>query len=142
MIVSYKPFESKSGFTSPGFTVSELGNLVALAIDVQEIKLNSISALTSTTLGSSVVNSNLTSVGTLTGLLVNSSLPISLTTTGTITITPGTIGEINNINIGNLTPALGTFTTAVADTITANTNLYVGTINIKSYAAAIAVALS
>ena len=148
MSVAYKPFESKSGFTSPGFTVSETGVLVASTINTTELKLNSLSVLTSTTLGSSVVNSRLTSVGTLTGLTVNSTLPISLTTTGALTLTTGVTSNLNNMNIGNVSPGTGDFTavtsqtTIVAETITANANLYIGNLNVKSYAAALAVALS
>lgn len=147
MTVTYKPFESQAGFTSPGFTVSPLGALVADSVDTVSLKLNGISVLDTTTLGSTVVNSSLTSVGTLTRLVVNGTSAISITSTGTITITPSVVGSINNMNIGNITPGTGSFTavsgdTIIADTITAGTNLYIGNLNVKSYAAALAVALS
>lgn len=147
MTVTYKPFESQAGFKSPGFTVDPLGALVSDSIDTALLKLSGVSVLDTTTLGSTVVNSSLTNLGTLTGLTVNGTSAISITTTGTITIVPTVVGNINNMNIGNITPGTGSFTavsgdTIIANTITAGTNLYIGNLNVKSYAAALAVALS
>jgi hypothetical protein len=66
-----------------------------------------------------------------------SAATITVATTGAIAITSGAVGAINNVNIGGTTPGNGTF-----NTLTASTNIYIGNINVKSYAAALAVALS
>jgi hypothetical protein len=160
MTVLYKQLQSEYGFKSPGFLVDENGNFnVANLNAIGSLKINNSIVLTPTTLASSVVNSSLTSVGTLTGLNVNSTSDIgilsntlinltaplieinsnslTITSTGAITLTSGTTGTLDNITVGATTPATGTFTT-----LTATTDLFVGTQNIKALAAALAVALS
>lgn len=145
MIVTYIPLESKSGFKSPGFIISPTGALVANGIDTTNgLSFNGLQVLDTTTIGSTVINSSLQTLGTLTGLTVNSTGTVSLAattitveTTGVISIASGTVGTINNVTIGGITPSDGTF-----NTLTANTNIYIGNINVKSYAAALAVALS
>jgi hypothetical protein len=77
----------------------------------KEYKINNTSVLTSTTLGSGVVNSSLTSVGTLTSLTVtgNSTLGsiVNLSSTYTVTTLPaGTLGDIAKVNDAT-TPAIG-----------------------------------
>jgi hypothetical protein len=160
MTVTYKQFSSDLGFKSPGFNVDQNGNFTIANLNTtNSISINSNVVIDTNSLGAGIVSSNLTSVGTLTGLTVNSATPIGLTTTGalnlnagagvlsanTLTVTStgaiaisaGTTGTIDNITIGETSPAAGTFTT-----LTATTELFVGTQNIKALSAALAVALS
>jgi hypothetical protein len=145
MTVTYKPLSSETGFASTGFSVGPTGALIANGIDTTNgLSFNGLQALSTTTLGSTVLNSSLQTLGTLTGLTVNSTGTVSISaatitvaTTGAIAITSGAVGAINNVNIGGTTPGNGTF-----NTLTASTNIYIGNINVKSYAAALAVALS
>lgn len=160
MTVTYKQLQSEYGFTSPGFLIDENGNFNVASLNATgSLKIDGSVVLTPTTLASSVVNSNLTSVGTLVGLTVDTTSDVSvlsdtlinltaplveinsnsltITPSGAITLTSGTLGTLDNISIGTDTPATGTFTT-----LTATTDLYVGTQNIKALAAALAVALS
>lgn len=160
MTVTYKQLQSEFGFQSPGFLVDENGNFnVANLNATGALKIDGNVVLTPTGLASSVVNSSLTSVGTLTGLTVDSANDVNITSatafnlttptitldssslsvsaTGAIIITSGTTGSLDNVDVGNTSPGQGTFTT-----LTATTDLYVGTQNIKALAAALAVALS
>lgn len=160
MTVSYKQFQTDDGFKSAGFLVDENGNFsIANLNTTSAYKINGYEILSQTALGNSVVSSHLTSVGTLTGLSTNSANDINLlsatainltapdvqissttltaTTTGAIVLLSGTTGSIDNVNIGATSPGNGTF-----NTLTANTDLYVGSQNIKALSAAFAVALS
>jgi len=114
-------FRSKTGFVSPYFAVDGAGNLLTQTITVTGNRLeltknsyvsyNGAPLLTGTSLGSSV-----TSIpGTLTGLTISGDINI----TGNINIQGAVVtggpqsnatGEINNVNIGNLTPGTGKFT--------------------------------
>lgn len=147
MTVTYKPFESQAGFTSPGFTVSLNGAVTTTALDTNSLSFAGVPLLNSTTLGSTIVNSSLTKLGTLTSLTVNSTTAVTISSTGTIILSPTVLGTINNMSIGATTPSTGAFTTLTSPTITtatltASDNVYIGTVNIKSYAAALAVALA
>jgi hypothetical protein len=160
MTIAYKQFSSDLGFKSPGFSVDENGNFTIANLNTtSSIAINGDTVIDTSSLGSGILSSSLTSVGTLNGLTVNSATPIGLTTTGalnlnadvgllsantltvtssgTIAIAAGTTGTIDNITIGETSPAAGTFTT-----LTATTELFVGTQNIKALSAALAVALS
>jgi len=147
MTVIYKPLQSQAGFISPGFTVGLNGSITTTALDTNSLKFAGVELFTATTLGNSIINSSLTSLGTLTALTVNSTTTVSISSTGSIVLAPTVLGTINNMSIGATTPSTGAFTTLTAPTITtttltASTNIYIGDINIKSYAAALAVALS
>lgn len=106
------------------FKSSENFNLVT----GKSYKINGTDVLTSTTLGSNVTTSSLTSVGTLTGLTVsgnllangnNASIQFSPTGTGSVTIYPATVGSINGMNIGTAAAGSGRFSTLdVVDTTT------------------------
>ena len=160
MTVSYKQFQTDDGFKSVGFLVDENGNFsIANLSTTSAYKINGAEVLSQTALGNSVVSSQLTSVGTLTGLTTNATADVNLnsatavnltapsthitsstltaTTTGTIIISSGVTGSINNVDIGSSTPGNGTF-----NTLTANADLFVGSQNIKALSAAFAVALS
>ena len=163
MTVTYKPLESNAGFKSPDFTVDSTGNLIATSISsINPLTIDGQVAISSTALGSSVLGSNLTSVGILAGLTVTAvtdvtittpsftiisdafsllSPAITLTPTGAITLTSGTTGSINNINIGATTPGTGKFTEMQASSIQITDSLYIGSQNIKSLAVAFAIAL-
>ncbi len=160
MTVNYKPFQSELGFKSPGFEVDETGSFTIANLNTtSSIKISGQTVITSNSLGSNILSSSLTSVGTLTGLTVTGATPISLTSsdnlaltgdevsitstalavtsTGTIVLSSGNTGTIDNINIGTTSPGTGNFTT-----LTATENLFVGSQNIKSLSIAMAVALS
>jgi hypothetical protein len=118
MAIIYSPLVSSYGFSSPSFSVDANGNLAAstLATNVLSavnialtgnLTSNGIPLLTQTGLGSTILASNLTSVGTLTALTVNGTLAVS---GGTITLTSSSTGTINNVNIGTTTPGTGAFT--------------------------------
>ena len=78
----------------------------------QEFKINNVSVLSATTLGSSVVGSSLTSVGTLTGLDLAGLLQESCT------VTAGKLSDNTNIDLANGNAFL--FTTAESTTSTPN----------------------
>lgn len=160
MGVIQKQLTSTSGFRSPGFSVDGNGGFSIASLNATDsLKINGQDVLTNTTLANSVVNSNLTKVGTLTGLTVNSttdiglttlaalnitsnnvsvnSTTISITTTGAIVLNSGALGSIENITIGLNTPAEAQFTSVVA-----TESIFVGSQNIKALSAALAVALS
>ncbi len=115
MPTSQKFLRSETGFESPGFTVDSAGNINF----VGSLKSNGVTLLTPTALSSSVLNSSLTSVGTLSSLSVNGAVSITgnsavtVNTAGTVTISSGEIGTINNVNIGTTTPGTATFTSLV-----------------------------
>ena len=160
MGVIQKQLTSTSGFRSPGFSVDGSGNFAVTTIDATgALRINGADVLSTTTLASTVVNSSLTSVGTLKDLTVNSVNPISLSTTGNTTLTsaayqlsatnitlnssgaivltPVVTSNIDNFNIGSTTPGTGTFTT-----LSATDAVYVGGQNIKALSTALAIALS
>ena len=78
----------------------------------QEFKVNNVSVLSATTLGSSVVNSSLTSVGTLAGLDLAGLL------TEHVTVTAGKLSDATNLDLANGNVFL--FTTAESTTATPN----------------------
>lgn len=160
MGIIQKQLTSTSGFRSPGFSVDAVGNFSIASLDATgSLKISGAEVLSATTLASSVVNSSLTSVGTLTSLHVNSTSAITLVSsteidltapvitinpdsltvspTGAITLTSGTPGSVDNVNIGETTPGNGTFNNLIA-----TDTLFVGSQNIKALSAALAVALS
>ena len=77
-----------------------------------EYKINNVSVLSATTLGSSVVSSSLTSVGTLAGLDLAGLL------TESVTVTAGKLSDNLNIDLANGNAFL--FTTAESTTATPN----------------------
>lgn len=111
MSISQKPLRSESGFASPGFIVDTYGNINITG----DFKVNGVPVLGGTALPSTIVSSNLTSVGTLASLTVNGNTVLSngsvtINSTSAVTITSNTVGSINNIAIGNTTPSTGAFT--------------------------------
>ena len=120
MSINYIPFESKSGFTSPGFLVNERGDIItegSLAISGQlstteEFTINGIQIIDDTdsvpSLGQQIKNSSLTRVGTLEFLDIEGDLVISQGSTPYFRIVNGHVemvsingaGSIENMDIG------------------------------------------
>ena len=130
-VVNQKYLRSESGFESPGFTVDSNGNVNTLS----NFLISGTSVLSNTTLGSGILNSSLTKLGTLSSLLVGGNAQISggsavtISATGvvainagtnlnlsgtTVAISSGSTGTIDNIKIGNSVPASGVFTSFTA----------------------------
>jgi hypothetical protein len=129
MSINYIPFESKSGFKSPGFAVSENGDItvdgkvqfnnqfnVAPDFTVNGILVidNSDSVVS---LGDQIKNSSLTRVGTLEFLNIEGDLVISQGSTPYFNIENGHVemisingtGSIENMDIGLKEPADANF---------------------------------
>jgi hypothetical protein len=135
-------FRSSTGFVSPYFAVDGAGNLLTQTITVTGNRLeltknsylsyNGAPLLTSTALGSSV-----TSIpGTLTGLTIAGDINI----TGNINIQGAVVqggpqsnvtGEINNVNIGNLTPGIGKFTSLYSTGTSTVSLTNIGTVTVS-----------
>lgn len=120
MTISQKYLRSETGFESPGFVVDTGGNINF----VGSLRSNGQTLLTPTSLASGIVNSSLTSVGTLVGLSVQgntniSSGTVTINSNGALSISSVLPGSINNVNIGSVTPGSATFTDlTVTGTIT------------------------
>ena len=135
-------FRSKSGFVSPYFVVDGAGNLLTQTITVTGNRLeltknsyvsyNGAPLLTGTELGSSVTKIN----GVIEGLTVAGDINI----TGNINIqgavnqggpVSNATGEINNVNLGTLTPGNGNFKTLTSTGISAVSFTNTGTVSIS-----------
>ena len=111
MTISQKYLRSETGFESPGFVVDTSGNINF----VGSLRSNGQTLLTPTSIASGIISSNLTTVGTLTGLTVQGTTSISagvvtINSTGALSISSSLRGNINNVNIGAVTPGSATFT--------------------------------
>jgi len=150
MAINYNPFESQSGFISPGFVVDELGNIVTNGITTTgtgtatftsiinlgnfisnglnaDIQLNptgigSVSISPAVVTGS-ISNMNITAVNfTATNTVnLNSSGNVNISPTGSLTINPSNIGSINNVNIGFSNPGTANFSNLTADDVNVDT---------------------
>lgn len=116
MSTRYLPFESKSGFKSPGFSVNENGDLtVSGNIDTTgSFKINGVPIIdpSDSVIGLDPVIQRalgLKELGTLEYLNVDGDINISNSSTSYIRIQGG-IGNIDNITIGASGPADGNFT--------------------------------
>ena len=150
MTVKYIPFESRTGFKSPGFEVDRFGTLTAEAIvvnqgfDVTSLKIQGIDIInnddSSLSLGDSIVNSSLERVGTLSYLNVVGDVMITQSSSwvvsvvnGKITLTSGPeVGSMDNIAIGETTPATASFTTVTASEVTVTGNATVDNVSINN----------
>jgi len=156
-VVNQKYLRSESGFESPGFTVDSNGNVNTLS----NFLISGTSVLSNTTLGSGILNSSLTKLGTLSSLLVGGNAQISggsavtISATGvvainagtnlnlsgtTVAISSGSTGTIDNIAIGNSVPASGVFTSVTVPTPTVSTQA-TNKQYVDSKASALAIAL-
>jgi len=124
--VKFRPVVSNSGFKSPGFNVSQTGELTIASLSstgaIIATGAVTASALTAPTINSTTVNattlSATTSVTTdamTTNTLVANSTAITgdlTVSTGTTNITSATTGTMNNVAIGATAPATAKFTSA------------------------------
>lgn len=126
MTVTYSKFQSSKGFETNNILISDTGDIEALSIDVDVIKLGGSTLFTagsgSLSLPSNVTGSSLTSLGTLTSLTVSGNVTVS---NGLVQISSLTTGSIDNIEIGQTTPASAVFTdlTASGDIVLDSDNL-------------------
>jgi hypothetical protein len=116
MSVRYQPFESKSGFKSPGFSVNENGDLtVSGNIDTTgSFKINGVPIIDPSdsiiALDAVIQRAlGLKEIGTLEYLNVDGDINIANASTSYIRIQGG-IGNIDNVTIGASGPADGNFT--------------------------------
>lgn len=136
MSINYVPFESKSGFRSPGFTVDELGNVQVATLTVggqgqdsilraDQIYVKNIQLIeadfdesTLVALGSQIIGSSLTRLGTLEYLNIDGDLRIAQGSSPYFSVVNGhveiesfaAVGRMDNINIGLQNPAAANFT--------------------------------
>jgi hypothetical protein len=140
MPVSFQPLTSDSGFRSPGFLVDGSGNATVRSITVTTggddgggggsavLTVDNIIVAgekliedgdSSVSLGNGITGSYLTKVGVLQSLEIEGDLTVSEGSTPYLRVQNGSIvlnnfgptpGSINNINIGDVTPATGAFT--------------------------------
>lgn len=132
MTVSFKPLRTENGFQSPGFTVDASGNVeidgtltVNSPIEVTD-EINAIQLLVEnvpltenngTGLSTSILTSHLTTLGTLDNLNVSGNVELTDNTSflvlsivnGEIAVTSKTVGSIDNVDIGLVTPGLANF---------------------------------
>lgn len=125
MTISQKPLRSETGFESPGFFVDSSGNINFLGT----LKSNGVSLLTPTSLASGIVNSSLTTVGTLNSLTVQgntniSSGSVSINSNGSLSISSTLAGSIDNVNIGQSVPGIATFTDLIVTGTTTFTETF------------------
>ena len=129
MTINYIPLESKSGFKSPGFRVSETGNLtVDGSVNFngpintsQNFTINGIVVIDDTdsvvSLGSGIKNSSLTRLGVLESLQIDGDFTIAQGSSPYFNVVNGHIeiesfaatGRMDNIDIGLQQPADANF---------------------------------
>lgn len=125
MSVNYIPFESKSGFRSPGFYVNEHGDLTVTGniSTTGSFEINGIPIIDNSDsrigLDPVIVRATgLSEIGTLQYLNIDGDLTVSQGSTPYITIVNGNVslfssngvGSIDNVAIGLSKPAAGNFT--------------------------------
>lgn len=143
MTVEYSPLKSNYGFSSPGFSVDDLGNVnlnntivvdgnatvngILFAANIQiggaGATFNIIEDDDSTlSLSKDITNSHLRNLGVLERLEVDGDVYIGIASTNFISIDNGTViinssetGNIDNMAIGQNTPADATFLNAAAN---------------------------
>lgn len=130
MAINYIPFESKSGFKSPGFFVNESGDLVVdgnVQFNSQfnvapDFTVNGILVIDDSdsvvSLGDSIKSSNLSRLGTLEFLNIDGDLTIAQGSSPYFSVVNGhiemesfqAVGRIENMEIGLKNPAPANFT--------------------------------
>lgn len=134
MSITFKPFESKSGFLSPGFFVDPLGNVSVKSITINTDDVGDESIITVDNIiirgtqlvqggedssfiafGDGITGSNLQRLGILENLNVNGDIQL-LNGSSSINVLDGMVevisentGKIDNIDIGMNTPASANF---------------------------------
>jgi len=143
MTVEYSPLKSNYGFSSPGFAVDELGNVNltnTIVVDgnasvygtlfVNKLQIAGAGASfdiienddSTLTLSKDIKNSHLRNLGVLERLEVDGDVFIGISSTNFISIDNGSVvinssetGNMDNIAIGENTPADATFLDAAAN---------------------------
>ena len=127
MTINYVPFESKSGFVSPGFSVDNSGNIeagaiVGTTIDAQVTSLQTNLSVQTIDVQQIILNGlpfggGSSNTAQIDGDLIVSegSTPYLAIINGQVSISSRTLGSINNASIGLTTPAAGSFTTLTAN---------------------------
>ena len=144
MTIKYIPFESRTGFKSPGFEVTPTGDVIAKSLDVvEDVNINSLTVNgvqflqiddSTISLGDSILNSSLTRVGTLEYLNIEGDLVITQDSSWTVSVVNGKVtvisgpetGVVENVDIGQTTPGLGSFTDLTASTLAVDGNTTIG----------------
>lgn len=127
MTTAFNPFESKSGFKSPGFEVNNTGAIDAVSIDVATLILNGV-PYGQTGGGGGVGGLNVDVEGDF--RVLEGSTPYLAVINGKVSILSRNddVGTIDNVDIGSITPGTGTFTEITAVSLgvpkfESNTNL-------------------
>jgi len=136
MTVTYNPFVSKSGFKSEGFEVNSLGNIAANnvvvnSVDASVIKLNGVPIF------GGVGDSSAAPFQLESDFIVSQSSTVFLSVIdGRVIINnrQDSVGSIDNVEIGSITPAPGTFTSITTGplgipSINSSTNLLLSAVN-------------
>lgn len=129
MTTAFNPFESKSGFKSPGFEVNSTGAIDAVSIDVATLILNGVPYGQSGG-GGGDGPSNLNVDIEADFRVLEASTPYLAVINGKVSILSRNddVGTIDNVDIGSITPGTGTFTEITAVSLgvpkfESNTNL-------------------
>lgn len=127
MTTAFNPFESKSGFKSPGFEVNNTGAIDAVSIDVATLILNGV-PYGQTGGGGGLGGLNVDVEGDF--RVLEASTPYLAVINGKVSILSRNddVGTIDNVDIGTITPGTGTFTEITAVSLgvpkfESNTNL-------------------
>lgn len=100
MIVKYIPLDSKSGFTSPGFSVDPSGNLTANSINsLGSLLIGGLPFISGSSLANSITGSNLQTLGTLTSL--HAGTDTSSNDVLTVTASGITTSALTTISVSN-----------------------------------------
>jgi len=100
MIVKYIPLDSKSGFTSPGFSVDETGNLSASSINsLGSLLIGGLPFISGSSLATTITGSNLQTLGTLTAL--HAGTDSALADVLTVTSSAITTSSLATISVSN-----------------------------------------
>jgi hypothetical protein len=113
MTTAFNPFESKSGFKSPGFEVTNTGAIDAVSIDVATLILNGV-PYGQTGGGGGIGGLNVDVEGDF--RVLEASTPYLAVINGKVSILSRNddVGTIDNVDIGSITPGTGTFTEITA----------------------------
>lgn len=138
MTITFSPFKSDNGFSSPGFLVSPTGNITTSGqLSVDDLLINGVPILetddSTVSLSTLIKNSSLTALGRLDFLNITGDLEVTdidsntniEIVNGKVTITSTEVGNIDNINIGQTIAGQAAFTELTA----ADSNFDVATVN-------------
>jgi hypothetical protein len=163
MSINYFPFESKSGFKSPNFTVDHLGNVVidgSLTVDNLNLSPAATGSINNVDIGLtipgqaaftelSVLNDIIIdpqNIGSIDNVTIGANTPLSgnftnLSASLAVNLTPTNGGSIENINIGAVGPGTGNFTIVTLTESATQPNQVITKGYVDSRVPAIAIAL-